>query len=65
MTYGNANLPRALSQNVTNAPEGALTPNLKNVEVTFQNKLHYSRQISGQNSSIKMNKEHLLQKYNA
>jgi len=27
---------RALSQNVTNAPEGALTPNLKNV--TVQNK---------------------------
>jgi len=62
MTYGNANLPRALSQNVPNAPEGALTPN---VEVTFQNKLHYCRQISGQNSSIKINKEHLLQKYDA
>ena len=29
---------RALSQNVTNAPEGALTPNLKNVKVTVQNK---------------------------
>ena len=28
---------RALSQNVTNAPEGALTPKLKNVEVTDQN----------------------------
>jgi len=32
---------RALSQNVTNAPKGALTPNLENVEVTVQNKLHY------------------------
>ena len=28
---------RALSQNVTNAPEGALTPNL-NVKVSVQNK---------------------------
>jgi len=43
---------RALSQNVTNAPEGALTPNLKNVEVTVQNKLHYWRKFSGHNSSM-------------
>jgi len=48
---------RALSQNVTNAHEGALTPNLKNVEVTVQNKLHYCRKLSGQFSSIKVNKE--------
>jgi len=48
---------RALSQNVTNAPEGALTPNLKNVKVTVQNKLHYCRKFSGQNSSMKINKE--------
>jgi len=34
---------RALSQNVTNVPKGALTPNLKNVEVTVQNKLHYCK----------------------
>jgi len=27
---------KALSQNVTNAPEDALTPNLKNVEVTVK-----------------------------
>ena len=27
---------RALSQNVTNAPEGALTPYLKNVKVTVK-----------------------------
>jgi len=32
---------KAFSQNVTNAPEGAFTPNLKNVEVTVQNKLYY------------------------
>jgi len=48
---------RALSQNVTNAPEGALTPNLKNVKVTVQNKLHFCRKFSGQNSSMKINKE--------
>jgi len=29
---------RALSQHMTNAPEGALTPNLKNIKVTVQNK---------------------------
>jgi len=40
---------------VTNAPEGALTPILKNVEVTVQNKLHYCRKLSGQNSSMKIN----------
>ena len=28
---------------MTNAPEGALTPHLKNIEVTVQNKLHYCR----------------------
>jgi len=28
---------------VTNVPKGALTPNLKNVEVTVQNKLHYCK----------------------
>jgi len=44
-------------QNVTNAPEGALTPNLKNVKVTVQNKLHYCRKFSGQNSSMKINKK--------
>ena len=38
-------------------PEGALTSNLKNVEVTVQNKLHYSRKLSGQISSMKINKE--------
>jgi len=37
---------------VTNAPEIALTPNLKNVEVTVQNKLHYCRKFSGQNLSM-------------
>ena len=42
---------RALSQNVTNAPEGALTQKLKNVKVTVQNKLHYFK-----NSRMKMNK---------
>ena len=50
---------RALSQNVTNAPEGrALTPNLKNVKVTVQKKLHYCGKCSGQNLSMKINKEH-------
>jgi len=49
---------RALSQNMTNALEGTLTPNLKNVEVTVQNKLHYCRKFSGQNSSMKINKKH-------
>jgi len=34
---------RALSQNVTNSPEGTLTPNLKNVESTVQNKSHYCK----------------------
>ena len=48
---------RALSQNVTNAPEDALTPNFNNVEVTVQNKLHYCRNFSSQNSSRKINKE--------
>jgi len=33
-------------------PEGALTPNLKNAEVTVQNKLHYCRKLSGQNLSM-------------
>ena len=47
---------RALSQNVTNAPEVAMTPNFKNVQVTVQNKLHYCRKFPGQNSSMKMNK---------
>jgi len=47
---------KALSQNMTNAPEGALTPNLKNVKVPVQNKLYYCRKFSGQNSSMKMNK---------
>jgi len=47
---------RALSQNVTNAPEGASTPNLKNVDVTVQNKLHYCKKVSEQNSRMKMNK---------
>ena len=37
---------RALSKNVTNDPEGALTTNLKNVKVTVQNKLHYCRKFS-------------------
>ena len=41
-----------MSQNVTNASEEALTPNLKNVEVTVQNKLHYCRKYSGQNSRM-------------
>jgi len=58
-------LTRALSQKVTNAPEGALTLNLKNVEVTVQNKLHYCRKLSGQNSSMKINKEQYLLKYDA
>jgi len=58
------NKTRALSQNVSNAPD-ALTLNLKNVEVTVQNKLHYCRKFSGQNSSMKMNKGQLLQKYEA
>jgi len=48
---------RALSQNATNAPEGALTPNLKNVEILVQNKLHYCGKFSGQNSSMKANKK--------
>jgi len=48
---------RALSQNVTNAPEGALTPNLKNVKVTVKNKLHYCRKFSAQISSMEINKE--------
>ena len=38
---------RVWSHNVTNAPEGALTLNLENVEVTVQNKLHYYRTFSG------------------
>jgi len=54
---------RALSQNVTNAPIGALTPSLKNAEVKIQNKLHFCKKFSGQNSSMKINKE--LQKYDA
>ena len=48
---------RALSQNVTNAPQGALTLNLKNVEVTVQNKLHNCRKFFGQISTMKINKE--------
>jgi len=44
---------RALPQNVTNAPEGALTPNLENVEVTVKEQLHYSRKLSGQILSMK------------
>jgi len=36
-------LTRALSQNVTNAPESALTTHLKKVKVTVQNKLHYCK----------------------
>jgi len=48
---------RALSQNVTNAHEGALTPNLNNDKVSVQNKLQYCKKISGQNSSMKINKE--------
>jgi len=48
---------RALSQNVTNAPQGALTPNLKNVEVTVKNKLHNCGKFSGQISTMKINKE--------
>ena len=32
-------------------------PNLNNVEVTVQNKLHYCRKFSSQNSSMKINKE--------
>ena len=39
---------RALSQNETNAPEGALTLKLKNVKVTVRNNLHYFK-----NSRIK------------
>jgi len=50
-------IKKAWSQNVTNAPEGALTPNLKNVKVTVQNKLHYCRKFASQNSSMKINKE--------
>jgi len=46
-----------MSQNLTNAPEGALTPNLNNVEVTVQNKLHYCRKFSWQNSSMKIKKD--------
>ena len=56
---------RALSQNVTNGPEGALTQNLKYVEVTVQNKFHYCRIYFGQISSMKINKEPQLQKYDA
>ena len=50
-------ITRALSQNMTNAPEGDLTPNLKNVEVTVQIKLHYCRKLSRQISSMKKKKE--------
>jgi len=46
---------RALSQNMTPAPAGALTPNLKNFKVTVQNKLHYCRIFSGQIPSMKIN----------
>jgi len=42
---------KALSPNVTNALESALTPKLKNVEVTVQNISHYCRKLSGQNST--------------
>ena len=49
---------RALLQIVTNAPKGALASNLKNVEVTVQNKLHYCRKFSGQISSMQINNEH-------
>ena len=38
---------KALSQNVTNAPEGALIPNVKNVEVTAHTKVHNCREFSG------------------
>ena len=35
-------------RNMTNVPEGALTPNLKNVEVTVQNKFHFCKKFIGQ-----------------
>jgi len=46
-------------------PQGELTPNLKNVEVTVQNKLHDCRKFSGKIASMKINKEQQLQKYDA
>jgi len=36
---------RALSQKVTNASEGSLTPNIKNVDVTVQNKCKHMMPI--------------------
>jgi len=56
----------ALSKNVTNAPKGALTPNLKNVEVTVQNKNYFIVENSLDKIKVwKINKEQKLQKYYA
>ena len=47
---------RALSQNVTNAPEGSLSPNLKNVQVTVKNnpgqKFKYENQQRALNPTV-------------
>jgi len=44
------------------ANEGALAPNLKNVKVTVQNKLHFCRKQSGQISSMQNQQRAITQK---